>query len=61
MDKYLESYPPVLNVAQVAEILGVNKQSVRKLIDKRVLLGIRVGRVIRVPKDRLMDYLGKTA
>lgn len=61
MDKYLENYPPVLNVAQVAEILGVNKQTVRKLIDKRVLLGIRVGRAIRVPKDRLMDYLGKTA
>lgn len=61
MDKYLEGYPPVLNVAQVAEILGVNKQTVRKLIDKRTLLGIRVGRVIRVPKDRLMDYLSKTA
>ncbi len=61
MDKYLEGYPPVLSVAQVAEILGVNKQTVRKLIDGRLLIAIRVGRVIRIPKDRLMDYLSKPA
>lgn len=57
MDKYLEKYPPVLNVSQVAEILGVTTQTVRRQIEKKLLVGIRVGNRIRVPKDRLVDYL----
>ena len=60
MDRYLEEYPPVLNVSQVADILGVTNQTVRKLIVKHQLKGIRVGSCIRVPKDRLIDYLNNS-
>ena len=60
MKEFLEEYPPVLNVNQVAKILCVSDQSVRKLIDNHHLAGVRVGRSIRIPKDKLIEYLGKS-
>ena len=61
MEKHLQNYPAVMSVGDVAEILGVTAATVRKLIEKKQLVGIRVGRLIRIPKDRLLDYLGKAA
>ena len=57
MEKYLEEYPPVLNVDEVAAILGVTGRTVRHLIKAGDIGSIKVGRLIRIPKDRLIDYL----
>ncbi len=57
MEKYLEKYPAVLNVAQVAEILGCCQKIVRELIETKQLDAVRVGRLIKIPKDRLIDFL----
>ncbi len=62
MDKYLEAYPAVLNVRDVAEILGVGDALVRQLIREHKLVAIRVGRLLKIPKERLIDYLeGRSA
>ena len=50
----------MLSVAQVAEILNVNKHTVRKQAKMGRLPSLRVGRVIRIPKDRLLEYLNGT-
>lgn len=60
MEKLLEKYPPVLDVNDVAEILGVTGKTVRNLIKTGDISGIKVGRLIRIPKDRLIVYLEKT-
>ena len=57
MEKYLEGYPPVLSADEVATILGVTGKTVRHLIKAGNLEGIKVGRLIRIPKDRLIEYL----
>ena len=59
MEKYLENYPPVLNVDEVADILGVTGKTIRHLIKTGNLGSIKVGRLIRIPKDRLVEYLGR--
>lgn len=40
---------PVLTVDQVAEVLGLHPQTVRKQIAEGVIPSIRYGRAIRVP------------
>ncbi len=60
MEKYLEKYPAVLNVAQVAEILGCCEKNVRKLVEHGDIVAIRIGRLIKIPKDRLIDFLHTT-
>jgi len=57
MEKYSEAYPPVLSVDEVASILGVTAKTVRNLIKTRDINDIKVGRLIRIPKDKLIDYL----
>ena len=57
MTEYLSNYPPVLNVYNVAEILGVTPKTVRNLIKTKTITGIKVGRLIRIPKDSLIDYI----
>lgn len=57
MEKYLEKYPPVLSVDEVASILGVTGKTIRHLIKAGDIDSIKVGRLIRIPKDRLIEYL----
>ncbi len=57
MTEYLSNYPPVLNVNNVAEILGVTPKTVRNLIKTKTITSIKVGRLVRIPKDSLIDYL----
>jgi excisionase family DNA binding protein len=59
MEKYLENYPLVLSVDEVADILGVTGKTIRHLIKAGDLGSIKVGRLIRIPKDRLVEYLGR--
>ncbi len=57
MNELLESYPAVLDVATVAEILGVTPATVRRLVKSNVIPSVRVGRLTRITKDKLIDYL----
>ena len=57
MEKYLENYPPVLSVDEVAAILGVTGKTIRHLTKAGDIGSIKVGRLIRIPKARLIDYL----
>ena len=59
MEKYLMNYPPVLSVDEVAEILGVTGKTIRHLIRAGDIDCIKVGRLIRIPKDRLVEYIDK--
>jgi excisionase family DNA binding protein len=60
MDEYLNNYPAVLTVNDVAEILGVTGKTVRNLVKAGAISHIKVGRLIRIPKDKLVDYLEST-
>ena len=60
MNDYLINYPPVLDISQTAEILGVGSQLVRKAIADREIPAIKVGRIYRIPKSKLIEYLDNT-
>lgn len=57
MNELLANYPAVLDVATVAEILGVTPATVRRLLKANVIPSVKVGRLVRIPKDSLIDYL----
>lgn len=59
MEKYLEKYPPVLNVDEVSQILGVTPKTVRNLIKAGDIPCLKVGRLLRIPKDKLVEFLEK--
>lgn len=54
----LSEAPDVLTVAQVAELLQVNKKTIYEVIHRQEIAVVRLGRVIRVPRQSLSAYLG---
>ena len=59
MNDYLKEYPAILNVSEVAEILGVTTNTVRKLIKNDNLHAVKVGKRFKVTKNKLFEYLGE--
>ena len=59
MEELLKDYPPVLSISEVAEILKVTPAKERRHIKNDELPYIKVGRLVRIPKARLIDYLNQ--
>lgn len=53
----LKDFPDVLTVPQVAEILGVCPKTVYQLIHSKAIGSCRIGRIIKIPKVCVADYL----
>lgn len=54
-----DEYPPVLDAAMVAELLGMNIDTVRRLSREGVIPAHRVpgGRTFKYLKDEVLDWL----
>ena len=52
-----KNYPDVLTVQQIAELIGVCKNTVYKLIKENQLSCRRIGTAIRVRKKDVMSFL----
>ena len=61
MEELLNNYPAVLSISHVAEILNITAATVRRHIKKNDIPHIKVGRLVRIPKDSLIDYLHETS
>jgi DNA binding domain, excisionase family len=56
--QYFTQYPDVLNVKQLSKILGVCEKTVLRLLIEQEIQSIKIGRIYRVPKLYLLQYLG---
>lgn len=57
MNDLLQNYPAALSISDVAEILNITPATVRRHIKNKDLPYIRIGRLVRIPKDSLIAYL----
>ena len=51
------NYPDILAVKQAQDILGVGRVSVYRLIESGQIEAFRIGRVYKVPKQSLIQFL----
>ena len=54
----LNEYPDILNIRQVSDILGVSTKTAYKVVREEIGC-INIGRAIRVPKVKLLNYLNQ--
>ena len=52
-----KDYPDILSVQEVADALGIGRNTAYRLIKERVIGCKRIGRKIIVPKKCLEDYV----
>ena len=57
----LAGYPDVMSSAQAAQALGTNAITLRKLIGEGKLRAVRLGRVWRISKTAILEFLGEEA
>ena len=60
MNSFLYEYPPILNVSDVAEILGVTPNTIRMLIKNDSLHAVKIGKRYKITKNKLLNYLGES-
>ena len=52
-----ESYPDVVTVNELCEMLGISKKLAYRILDSQDIRSVRVGRIYRIPKSAVIDYL----
>lgn len=53
----VEELPLILDIKDVAKILGIGKNLAYSLVNNGESKGLRIGTKIRVPKQSLIDYI----
>ena len=56
--KDLTELPLIMTVEEVSDVLGVDRKTVYEAIHREEIQVVRLGRVIRVPRQSLGTYLG---
>jgi len=52
-----ESYPDILTVRQVAEMLNIGRNNAYELVRSGQIRSVTIGRQIRVPKDSVIAFV----
>lgn len=53
----LEQYQDIMTIYDVAETLCIGKNRVYELLEKKELKGFRIGRVWKIPREALQEYI----
>ena len=53
----LDNYTDVLTVKQAQEILKISKKNIYRLIDNKEIFAKKIGKVYRIPKQSLCEYI----
>lgn len=56
-EKMFRDYPDVLTPQQVQEMLGVGQRMAYQLLREGKIQNVRMGKLYRVPKAAVIDYL----
>lgn len=53
----LNQYSDILSVPDVAEVLSIGKNRVYELLENNAIKGFRIGRVWKIPKAAIQEYI----
>lgn len=56
----VEDLPPVCNVTQTADFLSCSEYTVREMIRRGDLDHVRLGRLVKIPRRAIADFLGES-
>ena len=53
----LEQYQDIMGVLDAAEALCIGRNRAYELLEKKALKGFRIGRVWKIPRESLLEYI----
>ena len=57
--KMFEQYPDLITVEQLQKMLNVGRNTAYKLLKNKTIKSIRIGKVHKIPKTNIIEYLQK--
>ena len=57
--RMFNSYPDVLSVKQLCEILDIGKNTAYRLLQSGEIKSIKIGKVYKIPKKEVRKYLSR--
>ena len=58
--RMFNSYPDVLSVKQLCEILDIGKNTAYRLLQSGEIRSIKIGKVYKIPKKYVKAYISKS-
>lgn len=55
--EYRQDYPSIMTVKEVMELMYIGKNKIYELLDSGELKGFRIGRMWRIKKDSVDEYI----
>jgi len=56
----LKTCRDILSVKELCKVLGIGKNTAYRLLQSGALKSVRIGKVYKIPKDFVIDYLNTT-
>ena len=56
----LKTCRDILSVKELCKVLGIGKNMAYRLLQSGALKSVRIGKVYKIPKDFVIDYLNTT-
>ncbi len=50
-------YEDIMSVSDVAEVLFIGRNRTYELLNKGLIKGFRIGRIWKIPKEAVQDYI----
>jgi excisionase family DNA binding protein len=55
----LHEYPDILTVGQLQQVLKIGRNTAYKLLNDNVIKSKRIGKIHKIPKSNVIEYLNK--
>ncbi|MCL1793750.1 MAG: helix-turn-helix domain-containing protein [Oscillospiraceae bacterium] len=55
----LHEYPDILTVGQLQQVLKIGRNTAYKLLNDNVIKSKRIGKIHKIPKNNVIEYLNK--
>jgi len=52
-----ENYKDVVNIEDLTQMLGIGKNKAYKLINSGIIKSFKIGKIHKIPKVWIMDYI----
>lgn len=55
-----ENYPDLISVEQLRKMLNIGRNTAYKLLKNNTIKSIRIGKIHKIPKSNVIEYLHKS-
>ncbi len=61
IENTFREYPDIITIPQLTDMLQIGKNTAYELVANNEIKSIRIGRIYKIPKQNVIDYLNKVS